>query len=88
MYEDKILQLILSNELTWEGLIREIVKKENMNPWDIDIVTLSSKYIDVLKELKKIDFKISGKFLLTAAILLRMKSEFLFNEEVPKELKQ
>ena len=88
MYEDKLLQLILSDELTWEGLIREIVKKEKMNPWEIDIALLSSKYIEVLKELRKIDFRLSGKFLLAAAILLKFKSEFLFSEEVPEELKE
>jgi len=88
MYEDKLLQLILSDELTWEGLIREIVKKEGMNPWEIDIALLSSKYIEVLKELRKIDFRLSGKFLLAAAILLKFKSEFLFSEEVPKELRE
>jgi hypothetical protein len=43
-----IYELIVSQELTWEGLLRDIVKKENINPWDIDISFLSSKYLEAL----------------------------------------
>jgi segregation and condensation protein A len=76
-----IYELIISQELTWEGLLRDIVKKENINPWDIDVNFLSSKYMQVVSELKNIDFRLSGKFLLAAAMLLKMKSDnFEFKE--------
>ena len=70
-----IYELILSQELTWEGLLRDIVKKENINPWDIDVIFLSSKYMEVVNQLKNIDFRLSGKFMLAAAMLLKMKSD-------------
>ncbi|MBN1923840.1 MAG: segregation/condensation protein A [Nanoarchaeota archaeon] len=76
-----IYDLILSKDLTWEGLLRDIVKKEDINPWDIDINFLSDKYQEALKTLTNIDFRLSGKFLLAAAILLKMKSDnFQINE--------
>ncbi len=77
MYEDKLYQLILAPEMTWEGLIRDIVKKEDMDPWDINISALTDKYIELLKKLDMPDFKMSGKMIMSAAILLRMKSELL-----------
>jgi len=70
-----LYELIVSQELTWEGLLRDIVKKENINPWDIDVSFLSSKYLEVVDSLKNIDFRLSGKFLLAAAMLLKMKSD-------------
>ncbi len=76
-----IYELIVSQELTWEGLLRDIVKKENINPWDIDISFLSSKYLEALSKLQNVDFRLSGKFLLAASMLLKMKSEnFEFKE--------
>ncbi|MDD2678356.1 MAG: ScpA family protein [Candidatus Nanoarchaeia archaeon] len=70
-----IYELIISQELTWEGLLRDIVKKENINPWEIDVSFLSSKYLEAVSQLKNIDFRLSGKFLLAASILLKMKSD-------------
>lgn len=81
MQEERIYDLILSNELTWEGLIRDIIYSEGLDPWDINISILTKKYLDALKILKKLDIKISGKFLLAAAILLRMKADYLFPKE-------
>ncbi len=71
----EIYELIMSKDLTWEGLLRDIVKKEDINPWDIDIGFLADKYREALLKLKSVDFKLSGKFLLASAILLRMKSD-------------
>jgi segregation and condensation protein A len=81
---DRIYTLITSDDLTWEGLIRDIVKQENMSPWDIDITRLSDRYVKSIHELESLDFRVSGKFLLTAAILLRMKSEVLDVEDLLK----
>lgn len=84
----QIYELIISKELTWEGLLRDIVKKENINPWDIDVRFLAEKYREAVTGLKHIDFRMSGKFLLAAAILLKMKSENFNIEEylnIPEE---
>ncbi len=75
MHEDRIIQLI--PEITWEGLIREIVRKEGMNPWDIDLILLTNKF---MKEVKERDLVTSGKFILVASMLLRMKAEYMKEE--------
>ena len=81
---DKIFSIILSksDEITWQNIIYELVKSEQMNPWDIDVSLLAQKYIDMLRGLKEHDFRISGKVLLAAAILLKIKSHRLVGEDL------
>jgi len=80
---DKIFDIIFKeDEITWQSLIYELVKTEQMDPWDIDVSELSQKYIGVLKKLKEMDCRVSGKVLLAAAILLKIKSNKLVGEDI------
>ena len=80
---DKVFQLLFdTDEVTWQTLLYELVKKEQMNPWDINISLLTKRYIETIKKLKELDFRISGKVLLAAAILLKIKSNRLLNEDL------
>lgn len=81
---ERIFSIILSkaDEVTWQSIIYELVKTEQMDPWDIDVSILSQKYINMLRALKEHDFRVSGKVLLAAAILLKMKSNKLVGEEL------
>jgi segregation and condensation protein A len=81
---DKIFRLLFSkeDEITWQTIIYELVKSEEMDPWDIEIGNLTQKYIEMLRSLREHDFRISGKVLLAAAILLKIKSTKLVGEEL------
>jgi len=81
---ERIFNILLSktDEITWQSIIYELVKSEQMDPWDIDISLLTQKYIEMLRSLKEHDFRISGKVLLAAAILLKMKSNKLVGEDL------
>ena len=81
---ERIFSIISSkaDEITWQNIIFELIKTEQMNPWDIDISLLTQKYIEILRSLKEHDFRISGKVLLAAAILLKLKSNKLVGEEL------
>jgi len=81
---DRIFSILFSkaDEITWQGIIYELVKSEQMDPWDIDVSILAQKYIDMLRGLKEHDFRVSGKVLLAAAILLKMKSNRLVGEDL------
>lgn len=81
--EDRIFQLLVDqNEISWKSIIYDLVKQEDMDPWDINVSLLAQKYIDMIKELKESDLKVSGKVLLAAAILLRIKSKRLVGEDL------
>lgn len=81
---DRIFTIIFSktDEITWQGIIYELIKSEQMDPWDIDVSILTQKYIEMLRNLKEHDFRVSGKVLLAAAILLKMKSHKLVGEDL------
>ncbi len=74
--------LFVEDELSWKDMIYSLIDQENMDPWDIDITLLSQKFLDMLKKLKELDFRISGKMVLASAILLKMKSDILIDEDI------
>jgi segregation and condensation protein A len=80
---DKILDMLVKEEeITWQTIIFDLVKKEEMNPWDINITLLAQGFIKLVKTLKEMDFRISGRVILAAAILLRLKSSKLLDEDI------
>lgn len=87
--EKKILDFITS-EYSWEQIIYEIIAWEGLNPWDLDISKLANGFIKYLRTLEDIDFRIPAKYIMVAAILLKMKSEYLrmFKEQVTGETEQ
>lgn len=80
---DKIFDILFNkDEITWQSIIFELVRTEEMNPWDVDVSTLSHKYIEMIKKMQKMDLRISGKVLLAAALLLRIKSDRLMGADL------
>ncbi|MHC1582586.1 MAG: segregation/condensation protein A [Candidatus Syntropharchaeia archaeon] len=68
-------------------ILVDLASKGEIDPWNIDIIEVTDKFLEKLEEMEKLDLVISGKTLLYASILLRMKSEMLFpsHEEEEKE---
>ena len=80
---EQIFELLLDkDEVTWQDIMKDLVKSEQMNLWDINISSLTKKYIETIKKLKELDFRVSGKMLLAAAILLKIKSNKLVGEDI------
>jgi len=81
--QDKILDMLMQkDEITWKNIILDLIKSEEMNPWDIDISILTQKYIETLNRLKEVNFFISGKVVLAASLLLKIKSNKLLSEDI------
>lgn len=68
--------------LTWRDILYRIVKESNLDVWNIDITLLTSEYIKITEELKEMNFQLSGDVILTAAMLLKYKSDILFQEKL------
>ncbi len=80
---EQILQLILrEDELSWQQLIYDLVRREQMDPWDIDVSTLTQKFLHVIRTLQQMDFRIGGKLVLASAMLLKIKSDRLLDEDL------
>jgi len=81
--EDRIIELVVGkDEVTWKSMLISLVNAEGMNPWDVDVSILTQKYISMLAKLKDLDFRVSGKMVLAAALLLRMKTRKLVGEDI------
>ncbi len=81
--QDQIYDMLMKrDEITWQSLIYELVRSEQMNPWDIDVGLLARRYLETLKKMKEMNFFISGKVVLASAILLKIKSYKLVEEDI------
>ncbi len=80
--QNEIYDILMNrDEITWQTLIYDLIKSERMDPWDIDLSILTKRYIETLKKLKEANFFLSGKVLLAASLLLKIKSERLVDED-------
>ena len=80
---DQIFNILFDNdEITWQNMIYDLISSEKMDPWDVNISMLAKKFLEKLKKLQGMDLNISGKVLLAAAILLRVKSYRFMDEDI------
>lgn len=81
--QDQFFNMLMQkDEITWQSLIYELVRTEQMDPWDIDISILTKRYLETIRQLKEANFFISGKVVLAASILLKIKSYKLVTEDI------
>ncbi|MBI2105248.1 segregation/condensation protein A [Candidatus Woesearchaeota archaeon] len=81
--QDRIFEMLMKeDEITWQTILYDLIKTEEMDPWDIDISILSKKYLEAVRKLQEMNFAISGKVILASAILLKMKSQKLVEEDM------
>jgi len=66
-------------------ILVNLAKNGEVDPWNINIVELTDKFLKRVDELEKMDLRVSGRTLLYASILLRMKSNALVQVEEPPE---
>ncbi len=80
--QNQFFDLITGEELSWQAIIYDLIKTEQLDPWDIDIAVLADKYVETIRQLEEADFFISSKVLLACSLLLRLKSEVLINSYI------
>jgi segregation and condensation protein A len=80
--QDDFYDLIISDKISWQAIIYDLINTEQLDPWDINLIKLSNKYLEKIKNLEEANFVVSSKVLLAAALLLRIKSEILLNKYI------
>ncbi|MBI4980973.1 segregation/condensation protein A [Candidatus Woesearchaeota archaeon] len=81
--QQQVLSLLFEqDDLSWKDILLNLVKTEQMDPWDVNITQLTKKYIQAIKQMQEHDMRISGKMLLAAALLLRIKSTQLVEKDL------
>ena len=78
-----ILDIIVNqDDISWKNIIFGLIETEQMDPWDINISLIAQKFIEQLRMLQEMDFRIGGKVVLASAVLLKLKAERLRDEEL------
>jgi segregation and condensation protein A len=68
---------LVNSDATWRDLLLELVERNKLDPWNIDIIDIVDKYIDTVKKLKVLDLRVPANIILAVAILLRLKSNYI-----------
>ncbi len=84
MQEERITQLITVPE--WKSILLDLVEKNEIDPWDVDIVRLTELYLEEIQKLRGLDLYIPANAVLAASILLYLKSRVL--KELREELER
>ncbi|MBU3126556.1 segregation/condensation protein A [Clostridium tagluense] len=69
-------------------LLLHLIKKNEMNIYDINIYEITSQYLEYLKTMKEMDLEVTSEFIVIAATLIQIKSKRLLpknKEENSKE---
>lgn len=71
-------------------LLLYLIKKDELNIYDIPIAKITDQYLEYLEVMKLLDLEIAGEFILMAATLMHIKSKMLLpsegkEEEAPEE---
>ncbi len=83
MDNDQFMTLIFEEEeIMWKQTLMELVRSEQMDPWNINISVLAVKFLEFLQKMKELDFRVTGKMVLAAALLLRLKSVRLLGADL------
>lgn len=80
--QEQLYDLLTSKELSWQAIIYDLIKTEQLDPLNINLSLLAKRYLEKIKELEELGemgFFISSKVLYAAALLLRIKSHYLKN---------
>jgi segregation and condensation protein A len=81
--EEKLLSMLTDDqELSWKAIIYDLIKTEGMDPWNLNVGSLSKMYLKQVRKLKELDLQVSGKVILAASILLKIKSSRLIGEDL------
>lgn len=72
----------VTQELDGIEILVSMAKSGKMDPWNIDIVDITDKYLSHLFQMKAQNLRLTGRTLLFAAILLRLKSNILENVDI------
>jgi segregation and condensation protein A len=66
-------------------LLLYLIKKEEMNIYDIEVGRITKQYLEHLEQMREMDLEVAGDFLVVAATLLYIKSRTLLPQDQQME---
>ena len=66
-------------------LLLHLIKKHEVQIWDIPIALVTRQYLDYLELMQELDLEVAGEFLVMAATLIHIKSRLLLPRPAPEQ---
>lgn len=66
-------------------LLLELIKKNEMDIYNIPIAEITGQYLESLAQMKQLDLEIAGEYIVMAATLIYLKSKMLLPQEKNEE---
>lgn len=68
-------------------LLLHLIKESKVNIWDIEIVDITTQYLDYIKRMESLNLNIASEYLIMASELIEMKSKLLLprHQEIEEE---
>lgn len=67
-------------------LLLHLIKKNEMDIYDIKIYDITNQYLQYIEQMKEMDLEVTSEFVVTAATLLEIKSRMLLPKAVSDEV--
>jgi len=66
-------------------LLLHLIKKDNLDIYDINISEITSQYLKYLDVMKELNLEVAGEFLVMASTLMQVKARMLLPSQVPTD---
>ncbi len=66
-------------------LLLDLIKKNEMDIYDIKVAEITGQYLEYLKQIKELDLEVAGEFIVMAATLIYIKSKMLLPQDNVEE---
>jgi segregation and condensation protein A len=83
--QEKEYLVDLIDQPAWKTILTELVKRNKMDPWNIDVIALADLYWQKIQQLEKQDLRVPANAILASAILLKMKARTIKLSSVEEE---
>ncbi|MFH0922547.1 MAG: segregation/condensation protein A [Candidatus Micrarchaeota archaeon] len=70
---------------TWREFLTDLIAREKMDPWDVDLVQVADAYLVEVRKMQALDLRIPANVILASALLLRFKADAITFEDVTEE---
>lgn len=67
------------------AILLGLVEKGEVDPWNVDIVDVTDKYLSELERRRELNLRVSGRAIFMASVLLRIKAEQLDEPEADED---
>lgn len=67
-------------------LLLDLIRKQEIDIYDIPIATITSQYLEYMRALEELDINVGGEFIFMAATLIHIKSKLLLPPD-PEEIR-